>query len=282
MYVVPEADQGRTVELRMPDRLIVHLQNENPFLQGLHIEILLSDTLRQHTDDLLLVISKGVPEQILVALPLQHQNKTELFIPLKGSGEAEEASDSVFAPVDPSEFPVTIAMQTRTEDAEIPEETKYFVVIRYDVENRGRLEVNVRTADGSSLEAVTVHINGDRITDHTVPIELEAGTHRLRVASPSWDETTMVFTILPGQDTALAIVLRRSTPLLALDVPETASVFLDGAKMEFKRGERRSVEAGDHIIRVKIGDYTITRKFRAVRGRVYTVSLFFDILIVED
>ena len=57
-------------------------------------------------------------------------------------------------------------------------------------------------------------------------------------------------------------------------------MYLDGEKLSALAG--LPIAEGTHQVRVKIADYSVTRKFSAQRGRHYHLSCVFDIMITED
>ena len=63
---------------------------------------------------------------------------------------------------------------------------------------------------------------------------------------------------------------------------EGAAIFLDGVKIDVYQGQRIVLTTGEHTIRFKLGNYSISKRFTTVLGSDYEISFFFDIDIKEN
>jgi hypothetical protein len=66
-----------------------------------------------------------------------------------------------------------------------------------------------------------------------------------------------------------------------VEAPDSAIVSLDGDKIDHVAHPTMTVEPGDHYASCRIGDYSLTRKFTAYRGKSYKLVLEIDLQVQE-
>ncbi|HOT63396.1 MAG TPA: hypothetical protein PLU93_11095 [Treponemataceae bacterium] len=80
---------------------------------------------------------------------------------------------------------------------------------------------------------------------------------------------------------AIRVPLEVLAPTLLVVAPENAKILLDGQPLSNTR-DPRELAPGDHTIQFTIGDYELTRKIQAEKGKTYTVSMLIDVTIEES
>jgi hypothetical protein len=67
-----------------------------------------------------------------------------------------------------------------------------------------------------------------------------------------------------------------------VEAPDSALILIDGQKLGRDAKASLAVEVGEHTVTCKIGDYTITRKFTAYRGKTYRLVLSVELQLQES
>ena len=125
-------------------------------------------------------------------------------------------------------------------------------------------------------------IDGQQVIPDSAGFELSAGIHTLSITSNHYEEVNKTFGIGKGQTTMVEIALKRLVPTLIFEAPDTAQIFLDGQKLDPVPTKPLPVTEGSHTVIIRVGNYSLTKKFAVERGRSYKVSLFLDILVQEN
>jgi D-lyxose ketol-isomerase len=121
----------------------------------------------------------------------------------------------------------------------------------------------------------------DRKADPSSPMLLESGQHRLRVSSEAYRDESRGFAIEAGKTLELVVELQDATPVVVVEAPDSAAVTIDGVRVERADRARFEVEPGEHVAVCRIGDYTVTRRFAAARGKTYKLVLEVDLQVQE-
>jgi hypothetical protein len=290
----------KTVAIALDEMAALSLDSDSRFLRGLRLELHLSNLLKQHFDSFGLAVycrvepepRKGVfsyrGERILFQ-PLPYLNRMQVTLPL-GTGEdlepAAEGSLRLRTPLAREDFPILVEVLPLTKG--IPDtvaESKFFLTVRPVVAHRGLLQLALHYPEGSEGEPLALYLDERELAAAEAQslktgLELPSGLHRLRAASHAFHEVNSSFTVEPGKSSLLEVQLERLATLLTIEAPQSAEVFLDGQRLTALAG--LSIEEGAHQVRVKVGDYSVSRKFSAQRGRHYHLSCVFDIIVNED
>jgi hypothetical protein len=311
LRVPADASYEKTVGIALEEMAALSLEGDERFLRGLRLELRLSNLLKQHFDSFALAVyrrlspepRKGVAayqgERVFFQY-LPYLNRIQVLLPLAGEPEGEtaaeasaeaaaEAGEGVFrlpAPLAREDFPLLVAILPLMKG--IPDtvaDARFYLTVRPVLARRGTLQVSLRPPAGASAEPLSAWLDERELTPAELRalktgLELPAGLHRLRLASPGLREVSTSFAVEPGKTSTLDIELESLATLLSIEAPQNAEVFLDGEKLATLSG--LPIAEGTHQVRVKIAEYNVTRKFSAQRGRHYHLSCVFDIFISED
>jgi hypothetical protein len=303
LRVPGDAAYEKTVSIALEEMAALSLEADARFLRGIRLELRLSNLLKQHFDSFALAVyrrlspepKKGVTEyrgQRVFFQYLPYLNRIQVQLPLAGGEDAEpaaEAGEGIYrlpAPLAREDFPILVAILPLMKG--IPDsvaEAKFFLTVRPVLARRGTIQLSLRAAPGAPAEPITAWLDERELSPAELQAlkagqELPAGLHRLRLLSPAFQEVNTSFTVEPGKSGSLDIELRSLATLLTIEAPQSAEVYLDGEKLASLTA--LSIAEGTHQVRVKIAEYSVTRKFSAQRGRHYHLSCVFDIIVNED
>jgi hypothetical protein len=161
------------------------------------------------------------------------------------------------------------------------ESAKFQVRVRPLFSDEGALSLRLRYPEGASERfPLTVTVD-DKKVDPSAPLLLKMGPHRLGVSSEAYRDESRSFAVEQGKTLDLVVELQDTTPILVVEAPDSAIVTLDGARIDQAAHPTMTVEPGDHSASCRIGDYTLTRKFTAFRGKTYKLVLEIDLQVQE-
>ena len=290
----------KTVGIALDEMASLSLEADTRFLRGLRLELHLSNLLKQHFDSFgLAVYSRVSPEpkkgvlsyrgQRVFFQPLPYLNRIQLTLPLAQGAEEEAESEGSYrlqAPLAREDFPILVEVLPLMKG--IPDavaDTKFFLTVRPVVARRGLIQLSLHYPPGAEAEPLSLYLDERELSAAELQslktgLELPAGLHRLRAASSAFREVNSSFTVEPGKSSQLEVQLERLATLLTIEAPQSAEVFLDGERLTSLTG--LPLEEGAHQLRVKVADYSVSKKFSAQRGRHYHISCVVDIIVKED
>jgi hypothetical protein len=151
------------------------------------------------------------------------------------------------------------------------------VPVLYD---RGTLSLVL--PDDVDRESLEISINGAAVDGLEDSYTLPTGIHELEVSSPYTLPFTTTFGIEQGEATEVRVKLEPARASVSFEAPEEAVIYFDGTKLSDGDFDRLAADPGEHVVLVKLGEYSLSKKIHLERGQNYKVSLFFDILVDED
>ncbi|MFP4491200.1 MAG: hypothetical protein ACLFNZ_06970 [Spirochaetaceae bacterium] len=131
-------------------------------------------------------------------------------------------------------------------------------------------------------EDLTIEIDGTSFPADKETYTLKTGIHELTVNSPTTDPFSTTFGIEQGEITKVKAELEHSKSYISFDAPANAEVYLNGNKIDRDDRGNFTAEPGEHVVIIKLDDYSLSKKFELKKGKNYKVSLFFDIIVEED
>lgn len=167
------------------------------------------------------------------------------------------------------------------------ENAQFQIRIRPLLTDEGALRLFLRYPEGGDRQGVVVTVDDRRLPegrylDGKEALVLKAGTHYLRISSDQYRDESRTFTVEQGRTLDLTIDLQDTSPLVVIEAPDSAQLTLDGKKVSGDGKTSVAVEAGEHLVTCRIGDYVITRKFTAYRGKTYRIVLSVDLVVQES
>jgi PEGA domain len=286
---------AQTNVIALEDLLSIDLENGGRFIDGLEVDITIPPSARQYKDLLgLYIYEKVSPEPTSSSISytatrvdfivLPTVAKIYLTIPMRAGGvpsSPDTLNTSTVIP--PSDFPIvlTILPVAKGLPASVSDST-FPVTVSPIVADRGLLKLDVSENGKEPSLPYTLSIDDTTITPNPAGYELPAGLHHLDISSDGYKEIYRTFGIDKGQTTRLDISLIPLVPKLIFEAPETAEVFLDGQRLDGVPKDPVPVSEGEHTVIIRLGNYSLTKKFTVERGRSYKISLLLDILVQEN
>lgn len=292
-----EAGFEKTVELGLEEGLVLELPADSSYLTGVRVELVLSNLLKKYFDHYALAVYtnlKPSPQRsvrfyegsraLLQYLPFL--NRIYLQLPLgepAGQEPLPVGTYTVPKPLQRGDFPILVTMVPLAKG--VPEAVaagKFYLSVRPAVRKQGLVEIRLRYPAGREKEPLTLYIDDRQVEPESGSLELEAGMHQLRVVSGAFREVNLGFAVESGKTSSVEVNLEEAVGLLTIDAPQGAEVYLDGDRLPARTSQSVPIAEGTHLLRVKLADYSVSKKFVVQPGRHYHLSVVFDIIVVED
>jgi hypothetical protein len=295
--VPSDAAFEQTIALSLEEAAVLALEEDTPFLDGIRVELVLSNELKKHFDSYALGIYKNLSPRPRREVRfytgeraffqyLPYLNRIYIQIPLvqTPSGEALPVGTySLQSPLKRTDFPLLLTMVPLAKG--IPEtiaNKKFYFSVKPLLQKKGFANLALHFPEGLENELVDLFIDGEQITSPGQRLELPSGIHQLRIVSSSFKEINTSFTVESGKTSLVDINLEETISQLTIDAPLGAELFLDGEKLGEGIAFPIPISEGNHLVRAKIGDQSISKKFAVQKGKHYHLSIIFDIIVNED
>ncbi len=265
------------------------------FLRGIVVQINAPQAVLQFRESFLLSIYSnpsplprdGVRSYSAVKLlsePFPSSSRTFIDLPFKGqSGWDKSALNSIMVTKrpQPQDYPLLLTIDPIMKG--IPSDvarSRFEITIRPVLENKGALVVEL--PDDTDRDALKLLIDGEIQEKKAGRLVLPTGVHQVALQSDRYLPYSKSVGIEKAQTTRLKVQLEPAQSTIRFDAPEDAVVFFDGEEIEIASTPQLNTEPGEHVVLVRIGDYSVSKKIDIQGGKTYKVSLFFDILINDN
>ncbi|MCK5198092.1 MAG: hypothetical protein KAR21_07065 [Spirochaetales bacterium] len=265
---------------------------QNPFLEGLDLTLTIPEELMKYRDSFMINIYYRLdnnPDELLkvykgsnlLSTTIPVSRKMFISIPLTGISNTDSIPGSIICPaVDISELPLLLSITPVMKGIPSSVLTSVFELeILPVISNKGILNLDITSP--ASDEKYTILLDGKKITNDREFI-LTTGIHQIKVVSDSYKEISRSFVIERGESNKISISLESLLPTVVFEAPHGAEIFLDGKKLEYISGNGIQIEPGEHVVRIELSDYFLSRKFTVLAEKNYKVSLFLDILVQDN
>jgi hypothetical protein len=271
------------------------LEEETPFLEGIRVELLLSNELKKYFDSYALGIYKNVSprpdtsvrfysgERALFQY-LPYLNRIHIQIPLEKLRIEEPLPVGTYRlenPVMRSDFPLLLTMVPLAKGIPaVVADKKFYFSIKPLLEKKGFVTLVLHFPRGLEGEQVDLFVDDEKISFPVQRQELSSGIHQLQVVSSSFKEVHTSFAVESGKTTVVDLHLEEMISQLTIEAPLGAELYLDGEKLSDPFPI--AIGEGTHLVRAKIADHSVSKKFSVQKGKHYHLSIIFDIIINED
>ena len=287
----------RTVALSLEEAAVLALEEDTPFVEGIRVELVLSNELKKHFDSFALGIYKNLsprPEKAVRFYSgeraffqyLPYLNRIYIHIPIERAPGKEPPPVGTYRlenPLARTDFPLLLTMVPLAKG--IPAaivDKKFYFSIKPLLEKKGFANLMLHFPGGLEGEPVELFVDGIPIDQPRATLELPSGIHQLRIVSASFKEINTSFTVESGKTNQVDIDLEETITQLTIDAPSGTELFLDGEKLADGAAFPIQISEGNHLVRAKIADHSISKKFAVQKGKHYHLSIIFDIIINED
>lgn len=296
-----DAPEGTRLSVAYNEAVAIMLPKESPFIQGFEIEVKIPQAAVNFPGALAYELWRrldpapdknryGYEGERIITQPLPPRGSLVLQVPIRKDHNLKTSPYSTVLPtvLDPKDFPLVFKFYAISKG--IPPELEnadFQIRIRPLLTDEGALRLNLHFPEGADKSSVVVSLDDKRLPegrslDGRDLLVLKAGTHYLRISSEKFRDESRTFSIDQGRVLDLVIELQDTTPLLIIEAPDSALISIDGQKLGKDQRTSLNVEVGEHTVSCRIGDYVITRKFTAYRGKTYRLVLAVDLQVQEQ
>ena len=296
VQVSADRSEGETILLGHADAIAIVLPAASPFIQGIEIDLRIPKPLQSAQGAFAWSLYKTVSplpavdrvaydgERVLLqALP--PRTGIVLQIPVSPRHSLRTGPYATVLPVllGAADFPVLFKLSALTKGLTLEQEqSRYQVKVRPLFTDEGALRLTLSQPDDAEAAfAPTVYVDERRVDSWQDLVFLKKGMHSVQVTGEGMRDETRSFAVEPGKVFSLEIRLQGTKPILVFEAPANAVILLDDQPIEHAAGARLFVEPGERTVVCRIGDYILTRKFTAVRGKTYHIVFTVDVQIQE-
>lgn len=288
-----ENPEGVTVSLRYNEAVAVNFPSDPTFIQGIEFELRIPKAFQGAESSIAWsIFTKLAPQpsadrfdynaDLVATQPLPARVSLNLIMPII---EKHGIKNNPFASLVPSiagmdRFPLAFKL-TPIGKGLLPsmESAEFKLTIRPVLRDEGGLTVTVSVPEGSDRPATSVFIDDKRVEDPHAIILARKGARVVRVSAEGYREEIITVAVEAGRVIPLNVALTPNAPLLVFQAPAGTFVSLDGQVVPPSELDGFAVEPGEHTLFFRIGDYSMTRKILALRGKVYQVVLSVELNI---
>lgn len=265
---------------------------DNPFLEGLDLTLTIPEELLKYRDSFMLNIYyqlDNIPHESLKAYKgsrlfsstIPASRKMFISIPLTERSNTDIIPGSIISTrADQTEFPLLLSITPVMKGIPTSVLSSVFKLeVLPGISNKGMLNFNITSPPSNNV--YTILLDGRKITTETEFI-LKTGIHHIKIESDNFKEISRSFVIERGETTEINLILEPLLPTVVFEAPLGAEIFLDGKKLDSISGKSIQVEPGDHVVRIELSDYFLSRKFTIYAEKNYKISLSLDILVQDN
>ncbi len=265
------------------------------FLRGIVIQVNSPRAVLQFRESFLLsIFSNPSPEpragvrsysaEKLLSKPFPSASRTFIDLPFSGESRWEKSalnSITTSKRPKPADYPLLLTIDPIMKGIPSDVSRSHFdITVRPVLEDKGALVLEL--PDMADREEIELLIDGQVQAKESGRFTLATGVHEISVKSDRYLPYTKSVGIEQAQTTRLEVLLEPAQSTIRFDAPEDAVVFFDGEEIQVASTPQMEVEPGEHVVLVRIGDYSVSKKIDIEGGKTYKVSLFFDILINDN
>ncbi|OHD77152.1 MAG: hypothetical protein A3J97_15330 [Spirochaetes bacterium RIFOXYC1_FULL_54_7] len=289
----PTRPDGETIGLRFNEAVGVLLPADTLFVQGIEFELRLPKAVQGSESSISWTVYSSVDpdpsgERLdfngarIISQPLPARVSMVIQIPVV---DRHELRSGPFVTVIPKlmragDFPLMFKLAPigkgfgpSTESAE------FRLTVRPVLTDEGGISVSCAFPEGAEPVPYSVYIDDKRVEDVAGPIVLRKGARVVRVSAEGYREEVVSLSVEAGAISKVSVNLVPDAPRLQFEAPTGSIISLNGVPVPSESFDELAIEPGEHTVVCRIGDYTITRKFVAVRGKTYRVIMSVELSI---
>ena len=265
------------------------------FLQGLVVQVESPQTALQFRESFLLsVYSNASPpprEDIsnysadkIYSDSFPSAKYTFVDIPLRDTGSWERStlnSSAVTVRPQPAHYPLLLSIDPIMKG--IPSNvsrSRFKITLKPVLIDKGALQLELPKE--VNRNDIQIYTDGNLQKQSSERLILSTGVHKLSIESDLYLTYSKSIGIERARTTKIKAVLEPKKSSIRFEAPDDAVVFFNGEQIEVGSGTELEADPGEHVVLVRIGDYSVSKKIDIKGGKNYKVSLFFDILINDN
>ncbi len=284
--------------LQIEELAALTLTDQSRFLNSIEIKVKQSSEILEYRNSFALNIfthvaplptleNKSYKGEAAFVKVLPSRIQTFFQIPLHDTAEKTTSPDTFLLPfaLSPDDFPIMITILPVMKG--VPD-SLYAKPLQVEVfpqlEDKGALNIHLSGGAAEEREIsehIELYIDNKRVEYPVTDYILASGVHHVEIQSDIFSPKTTSFSLKKGEVYNLNLQLERSAPQVIIEAPENSTTYLDGNRIKPLSGERIEVSEGEHTITIQVGNYSLSERFTAKKGKSYIVSLMLDLMIKE-
>lgn len=291
-----ENGEGETISLRYNEAVAILFPADPTFIQGLEFELRIPKAFQGAESSIAWSVYSGITPapatdrldysgDLVATQPLPARVAMNLILPIVNRHGIKGGPFASLIPmvVGEDRFPLVFKLSPIGKGIQPAMESAEFrLTIRPVLRDEGGIRVSVSYPDGTDHPATSVFIDDRRAEDPQALILAKKGARVVRVSAEGYREEVLTVAVEPGKVIPLSIAMTPNAPLLVFQAPAGTYISLDGQVVPPAELSGLAVEPGEHTLFFRIGDYSMTRKFQALRGKVYRVVLSVELEILTS
>ena len=264
---------------------------KNPFIEELELTLTIPGELKKYRDSFMINVYiklNSEPDKSLktykgyklLSAVIPVSTKMFITIPMITNSNRELIPGTILTDfVSQNDFPLLLSVDPVMKG--IPDsvlKSTFKLEIKPISSSKGMLNLNISGSPVNS--SYTILLDGKKILKEPSYI-LEEGIHQIQIVSENFKEVSRSFVINQSETTKLDLKLEPLLPVVIFEAPSTAKVILDGKKIDIVEGVGIQLSPGEHVVRMELGDYSISKKFTVLQEKNYKISLSLDILVQD-
>lgn len=159
------------------------------------------------------------------------------------------------------------------------EDAEFRLTVRPVIGDEGGIRLDVATPEGPLASPPSVYVD-DRLVE---PVDgfftARRGARVIRISRDGYKEEIVTVAVEPGRVFPVSVTLTPNAPVVRFHAPEGTVITLDGQQVNPADWDGLTMEPGEHSISLVIGDYSLTRKLVAARGKTYSIVMTVELTI---
>jgi len=157
------------------------------------------------------------------------------------------------------------------------ETAEFRLTVRPIIGDEGGIRISASFAEGGPRSPLSVFVDDKPVDDPSGVILARKGLRLIRVSAVGYREEVLSLDVAAGRESPVSVSLVPDVPRVSFQAPAGTVITVDGQLVAPDQFSSLAVDPGEHVVVCRIGDYSMTRKFVAVRGKVYQVVLSVDL-----
>ncbi len=284
--------EGESVNLHYNEAVGILLASNPAFIQGVELELRIPKAFQGAESSIVWTIYSGIKPAIqkerfdysgeaVFTQPLPARVSLIVQLPVSERHSLRSSPYATLIPVlcTPDKFPLLFKLSSINKGIPPNMESALFkVTVRPILTDEGGIRIQYPDT-GADRKSVQVFIDDKRIEDSGSTIYLKKGVHIVRITAEGFREEVMSIVVEPGRVVSLTAKPLSDSPLLKFQAPSDTLISLDGKALDQSSADGLELEPGEHTLVCVLGNYSLTRKFTAVRGKTYTIVLSVELEI---
>ena len=296
VLISPSRPEGETIGLRYNEAVGVFIPADTLFVQGIEFELRLPKVLQGSESTIAWTVYSSVkPEPAhdrldyevsrIISQPLPPRVALIFQIPVMERHELRSGPFVTVIPklLKPSDFPLMFKLAPIGKGfGPSLESVEFRLTVRPVLTDEGGISLDCSFPEGAEPVPYSVYIDDKRVEDVAKIITARKGARVLRVSAEGYREEVVSLSIEAGAISKVSVKLVPDAPRIQFEAPTGSIISLNGNPVPPESFEELVLEPGEHTIVYRIGDYTITRKFIAARGKTYRVVMSVELSIQAE